>query len=41
MLTGTPGAQVKDAKKEIITIKENIFDFLWINYTIFNTVTSL
>jgi len=41
MLTGAPRALVKDTKKQVIIIKGNIFNFLWIDYTIFNTIVTI
>ena len=41
MLTGDPGHWLKMLKKEIITIKRNIFDFFSINYTVFYIITTI
>jgi len=41
MLTGVPGHWLGILKKEVITKKMKLFDFLWINYTNFNTITTI
>jgi hypothetical protein len=41
LLTGAPGHWLKHTKKEIIIKKGSLFDYLWINYTIFNAINTI
>jgi len=41
MLIGSPGTLVKHIKKENYYKKGNYFDFLHINYTIFNSIITI